>query len=164
MYNKIMKLVVVFICIFISIGTTVYSQGYTLNDLIEEGKELDGQNIVIKGEAIGEVLNRNIYSWVNINDKTNAMGIYMKTSDSEKITQYGGYNKIGDTIEVRGIFNRACKEHGGDMDVHAKEVIVVDKGKVLKDSIPKYKVILSIVLTTLTCIISIILYKNLKKK
>jgi len=34
-------------------------------------------------------------------------------------------------VQVSGIFNAACPEHGGDMDVHATEISVVREGMAL---------------------------------
>ena len=46
-------------------------------ELIEKAKELDGKEIVYEGEVIGEVMTRGEYSWVNLNDGLNAVGVWM---------------------------------------------------------------------------------------
>lgn len=163
MYNKIIRLPILVLCIFFSFIISVDAEDYTLNDLIEKGKELNGKQVVISGEAIGEPLNRGENTWVNINDKTNAMGVYMDTNYSNKITTYGGFNKIGDTIKVSGVFNRACKEHGGDMDIHALNVDILENGKKLEDKVPIYKIVLCFILTIITSILGMIVYKILNK-
>jgi len=56
----------------------------------------DFKVINIQGEAIGELLERGKYSFVNLNDGTAAIGIYLKTTDGEIIKSYGNYHKIGD--------------------------------------------------------------------
>ena len=161
MYKKITKiLLAVTICIFFSLPTKVNANIYSLNDLIENGKEFDKKEVTVKGEAIGEALERKDYTWININDTTNAMGIYMTKEDANKVKTYGGYSKIGDTIQVSGQFNRACKEHGGDMDIHAKKVELVKKGEILKQTFPKTKVYIAAV----SLIIVAILYKIYKKE
>lgn len=163
MYNKIIRLSVLVICIFCSFIIQVDASDYSINDLIEKGKEFNGKNIAVTGEAIGEPLKRGENTWVNINDKSNAMGVYMNTEYSNKITTYGGFNKIGDVIKVTGVFNRACSEHGGDMDIHALGIDILDKGTKLEDKVPVYKIALCIVLTITTGILGLILYKIFNK-
>ena len=103
MYKKITKiLLVVTICIFFGLPTKVNASIYSLNDLIENGKTFDKKEVTVKGEAIGEALERKDYTWINISDTTNAMGIYMTKEDADKVKTYGGYSKIGDTIQVSG--------------------------------------------------------------
>lgn len=163
MYNKIIRLSILVLCIFFSFIISVDAEEYTLNDLIEKGKELNGKQVVISGEAIGEPLNRGENTWVNINDKTNAMGVYMNTNYSNKIITYGGFNKIGDIIKVSGVFNRACEEHGGDMDIHALNVDILENGKKLDDKVPVYKIVLCFILIIITSILGMIVYKILNK-
>ena len=161
MYKKTKKiLLAVTICIFFSLPTKVNANTYSLNDLIENGKEFDKKEVTVKGEAIGEALERKDYTWININDTTNAMGVYMTKENANKVKIYGGYSKIGDTIQVSGNFNRACKEHGGDMDIHAKKVELVKKGEILNQTFPKDKVYIAAV----SLIMVAILYKIYKKE
>lgn len=161
MFKKIIIIMCLTItCFSIIIPIKANANDYTLNDLIEKGKLLDGRELVLKGEAVGEEIKRGDYSWININDTTNAMGIYMTKEDSLKVKNYGGYNKRGDILEVVGTFNRACKEHGGDMDVHAIDVLVIEKGELTKYKLPKEKIILAIIMPILTLVIGGFLYKR----
>ncbi|MGL6104965.1 hypothetical protein [Romboutsia sp.] len=161
MCKKISKILLgTMMCFLISFPININAQDYTLNDLIEKGKLFDKKEVIVKGEVIGEELERKDYSWININDTTNAMGIYMTKEDGSKVKMYGGYNQKGDTVEVVGTFNRACKEHGGDMDIHALRVNVVEQGKVLQDHLPKGKIISVIVLGTAALTLGYVLYKK----
>lgn len=165
MCKKIIDILIVSIVfIFISTPTVANANMYTLNDLIENSKLLDKKEIIVQGEAIGEDLNRGDYTWVNINDTTNAIGVYMTTKDSNEITMFGSYKKVGDKIEVKGVFNRVCKEHGGDMDIHSKEVTIIEKGELKNENIPSYKIILAVVLTIITFVSGFYLYKLLNNK
>ena len=89
-----------------------------INGLVENAFELDGKQVTVQGEAIGEVLERGEYSWININDTTNAIGIWAKQSDINQIQHYGDYKHKGDIVRITGEFHRACPEHGGDVDIH----------------------------------------------
>lgn len=165
MFKKIRSIVFLTItCFSIIMPIKVSANNYTLNDLVEKGKALDGRKIIVEGEAIGEVICRDYYSWININDTTNAMGIYMTKDDSLKVENYGGYNTRGDVLKVVGTFNRACKEHGGDMDIHAQSVDVIKEGSVKKYNIPKEKIFLAILMPILTLIIGYLLYRRNSRK
>lgn len=158
MYKKINRLIVIVAAIFTTLFTTnIYGEEYSINDLIENGKELDKSNITISGEAIGEALERGDYTWININDGTNAIGIYMRTADAKQVNSYGGFKQTGDTLDIKGIFNRACKEHGGDMDIHASSVNVIKKGKSTPTNISFNKIVI-LSISTLTLIILASLY------
>ncbi|MGL5316222.1 MAG: hypothetical protein ACRC92_23390 [Peptostreptococcaceae bacterium] len=164
MYKKISRLIVV-VAIFFTTFFTININGkeYSINDLIENGKDFDKANITISGEAIGEALDRGDYTWININDGTNAIGIYMSSDDANKVSNYGGFKQTGDTLEVRGVFNRACKEHGGDMDIHAKSVSVAEKGKSTPTNISSDKVILLSTSSLVLVVIAVLYYLKVKK-
>ncbi len=46
----------------------------------------------------------------------------------------------GDTVYVKGIFNRACKEHGGDLDIHAYQIKILKRGYEIEEKVDKTKV------------------------
>ena len=108
--------------------------------LIEHSKFYDGKEITYKGEAITAVMKRGDYGWVNLSDGDNAIGIWCKSSYLEKINYLGGYDSKGDTVEVTGIFNRACQEHGGDLDIHADTIIVKKSGYFIAENINNKKI------------------------
>jgi hypothetical protein len=123
------------------------STSVSINDLIENAKELDDQEVTIQGEAIGECLERGDDCWININDGTNAIGIWLSKDAAAKVTNYGNYQGIGDVVQVSGIFHRACKEHGGEADFHVETIIVAEKGYDITHHIPDIKIILAIIST-----------------
>ena len=41
---------------------------------------------------------------------------------------FGDYRNEGDAVRVTGEFHAACREHGGDMDIHATGLEVVREG------------------------------------
>jgi hypothetical protein len=162
--QKCVKSLVV-IALIIS-GLTFSSRAYSvidLNSLIEDALEYNGQTVTVEGEAIGEALKRGEYSWVNINDGSNAIGIWLKTEDAEKIAYFGGYKSKGDTIRITGTFSRDCPEHGGDVDIHCSSFEVIKKGGALKEDLSKEKIYLAIVLF-LTAACAFLLYSINQKK
>lgn len=129
----------------------------TINDLVEGAKKLDGQEVTIQGEAIGERMDRGEFSWVNVNDGTNAIGVWIKRSDAKTIAYYGDYKNKGDIVEITGLFNRACKEHGGEADLHNTSLYIVEVGHQVKESISSAKIITTVIITALG-MISLMLY------
>jgi hypothetical protein len=130
-----------------------------INDLIENGRYYDKKTVAVQGEAIGEILEREDYAWVNINDKTNALGIWMPLKEAQKIQYFGDYKHKGDIVRITGTFHRACEEHGGDMDIHASTVEIVSRGNIVERRIASNKVMMSVILTLLTLIVSAIYFK-----
>ena len=145
---KIQKIMfITIITVIFSSLTVLASEAITsVSELIDNGREYNSKVINIQGEAIGELLERGEYSFVNINDGTSAIGIYLKTTDGEMIKYYGNYHNIGDSVRVTGVFNRACKEHGGDMDIHCDSMQIVSNGYESTHNISKRKIIFIIVL------------------
>lgn len=97
-------------------------------DLIEQAQALDGQWITYAGEVIGDVLVQGDHGWVNVSDGVNAMGIWADRALLGGIDEIGRYGQTGDTVQVSGIFHRSCKEHGGDMDIHAATFTRISRG------------------------------------
>ncbi|MEG1256593.1 hypothetical protein [Clostridium sp.] len=163
---KIYKIILfTIIAVLFSSLTALASEVITpVNELIDNAKEYNSKVVIIQGEAIGELLERGEHSFVNINDGTSAMGIYLKTTYGEIIKYYGDYHNIGDTVRIKGVFNRACKDHGGDMDIHSDSIEVVSTGYERTHDISKLKLILIILLTPFVIYGSINVYSIIRKK
>jgi len=88
----------------------------------------DGSTVAFVGEAIGEALRESEDRvWVNVLGGS-AIGVVVDRSMAAAIGTWGDYHSSGDTVHVTGIFHIACDEHGGDMDVHATALKVIDAG------------------------------------
>jgi hypothetical protein len=107
------------------------SGGISSEDLIRNARQYDGKLVVYSGEVIGDVMKRGKFAWVNINDGGNAIGIWMSAAFTKEINFTGDYKNRGDILEVTGVFNRACLEHGGDLDIHAQAIRKVSNGRVI---------------------------------
>lgn len=134
-----------------------------INQLIEDSKEFDNKEVLIQGEAIGEVLERGKYAWVNINDGTNTIGVWFKIEDAEKITSFGDYKHKGDIIKLSGIFHRDCLEHGGDVDIHNISHDIIEKGYILKEHISIVKISVGIILTIITLVVAFFYFRIRRK-
>lgn len=120
-----------------------------INDLINKSAEYDGKLVHIKGEALLEALEQRDGSWVNINDGTNAIGVFMTPEMAKRIQYFGDYHTTGDTVELIGEFHRACKTHGGDLEVHLTQLVDLQPGKPVDHIIDYTKVFIALVLVTL---------------
>ena len=124
-------------------------------DLIERPKTWDGQVIPFRGEAIGEAMVRGSYAWLHVNDDAyyvknveegaalggynSGMAIWLPANLAREIGTFGDYKHEGDIVEVRGTFNAACAEHGGDMDIHADALTLIREGHPALDLIRPWK-------------------------
>ncbi|MEG1547478.1 MAG: DNA-binding protein [Clostridia bacterium] len=96
--------------------------------LIENAKALDESMVSYTGEVVGDILLRGESAWVSITDGNNTISVYAPTEATNAITHMGKYGQKGDVVAVDGIFHRACAQHGGDMDIHADGLNIIQKG------------------------------------
>lgn len=137
--EKSIKKISVITLIWVSLVSMTWGKPLVINDLINKSQEFDQQEVTIEAEVIGDVMKRGEYTWLNVTDGSAAIGIYIETVQTEGIQQTGGYNQIGDTVKVTGVFHRAYDEQGGDLAIEAKQLEVIEKGKSIEENIPKWK-------------------------
>jgi hypothetical protein len=118
--------------------------------------------VTFHGEAIGEVMVRGDYAWIHLNDDAymvtnveegaklggynSGIAVWIPAQLTSQIDTYGDYQHEGSIVEIEGVFNGACKEHGGDLDIHATSLKVLRAGHVVDDPIPAWKAFLAVVL------------------
>jgi|GEM_PF-775171 len=108
---------------------TVPVQVVQYEALLEGASAFDGLRVTIQGEAIGQAMERGTMAWVNVADKSGAIGVWMSAEEARSISMLGSYSCRGDELRITGTFHRACAEHGGDMDIHAEAVAIVRAGE-----------------------------------
>lgn len=164
MLDKIIKpLMLTVSLLFCLTGSVLATDVVELNQLVENAEAMDGQTVTVTGEAIGEAMERGTHAWVNINDGTNAMGIWMPLDDARRIKIFGDYKHIGDQLQVTGVFNQSCAQHGGDVDIHSDSITVVTAGYATAETVPALKIIIGTILGSLTVLIGLIYLKIIKK-
>jgi hypothetical protein len=126
------------------------------SELIENPQDYDGKQIIYEGEVIGEIMHRRGGIWVNIKDGNNSIGVWMSSELAVVINHKGGYKTKGDTLEVKGMFNQACPQHGGDLDIHATSVRKIRDGWHRQEEIIPAKRNLTIILSVVLCLILIL--------
>lgn len=102
-------------------------------DLIDNAALYDGKTVSYEGEVVGDILYRGDYAWLGISDGENTVSVYLPADEAKKIAYVGGYRIVGDTVQINGVFHRACTEHGGDLDIHANTVQIVQSGHTVED-------------------------------
>lgn len=134
----------------------------TSAELVESPKTWNGKTVTFTGEVIGEAMKRGDHAWIHINDdayyKRNveegaALGgynsghaVWIPTELTEAIKYFGDYKHEGDIVTVTGVFNAACAQHGGDMDIHATALIVDTPGHHVTDAVRPWKIALAVAL------------------
>jgi hypothetical protein len=97
-------------------------------DAVERARELDGALVEYEGEAIGEAMARGMHVWVNLGDSNGALGLWIPAGELPADLSFGSWRETGDSLLVRGLFHRACPEHGGDLDIHVSSLEVTSRG------------------------------------
>ncbi len=139
-------------------------------ELVEQPKQHDGTTVEFTGEAIGESMVRGDYAWLHLNDDAyylknveegaklggynTGMPVWLPATETRAITYFGDYKHEGDVVAVTGIFNAACPQHGGDMDIHATSLVVVSVGHPAADPVTLGKVAWAVALA----LVALLLY------
>ncbi|MFA4842854.1 MAG: DNA-binding protein [Candidatus Omnitrophota bacterium] len=142
--------------------SAAYAQAVSSTELINNAKQYDGRTITYAGEAIGEVMPRGDFAWVNISDGENAIGIWIHKELAKEINYAGTYKTKGDWVEVIGTFQQACPAHGGDLDIHAQALRKITPGRLVKERLNTDKRTLALVLLGVLALIWIL--SRLKRK
>ncbi len=117
----------------------------SVKDLTESPEKYDGQMVTIEGEVIGDIMLRGDAAWITVNDDPYitleaqedrlragfniGIGVWLPSSQAEKVKVLGGYKNVGDRVSVTGVFHRVDGEHGGDTDIAAQSLVVLEQGK-----------------------------------
>lgn len=133
-----------------------------VSTLLNNPSKYNGKIIRFKGEVIGEPLGRGNNRWINVlDDEGNAIGVWLSKDFIKDINHYGKYNVRGDMVEVTGIYHSICNEHGGDTDIHANTLKILEEGYLTKEHIEMRKVY--IVLLEGIFILTILIIFRVKK-
>ena len=118
------------LCWMLGSVNPVYAQPMESTELLAQAQMHDGKTVVYAGEIVGEIMRRGDFAWVNIHDGENAIGVWVPQALLKDIVYAGSYKARGDGVEVSGVFRRACPEHGGDLDIHARVLRKIGSGRV----------------------------------
>ena len=160
-----------FVIVLVFFVPPAFAKTISSIELIEKCQFYDGKEVAYQGEVIGDIMIRGENAWINLNDDSynskktgetfklkgynTGQSIWCKASQVKFIKYKGDYKNSGDIVQVKGIFHRACAEHGGDMDIHANELIVLKEGRIIEHSIDRGKVLILLFLALLIVVLFI---------
>lgn len=116
-------------CYFIGPASLLCAQPVSSAELFNNAAAYDGKNVIYEGEVIGDIMVRGEHAWINVNDGYGAIGVWMEKTLAKDILYAGSYKSRGDSLEISGVFHRACPQHGGDLDIHAQSVRKISAGR-----------------------------------
>jgi len=139
-----------------------FAQPVASTELINNARLYDGKDVTYEGEAIGDIMRRGTYAWVNLNDGKNAIGCWVPLELAKAILYTGTYKSKGDWIEVTGSFQRACPQHGGDLDIHVQALRKMVSGTMQTERFNLDKRNLALLFLGVVCLVLIL--SQLKRK
>ncbi len=135
-------------------------------DLVENAREWNEHSVSFTGEAIGEKMIRGGMAWIHLNDDaymwrnieegavlggySSGHAVWLPADDARKIAVFGDYKHEGDVVRAIGTFHAACPEHGGDMDIHAGVLEVIQPGHAVDNPLNRPRLILALALMLLS--------------
>lgn len=166
MMNQRLHIILLITYLLSLIPCCCFAAGISSDELIQNAKEYDGKEVVFQGEVIGDIMKRGKFYWVNISDGKNAIGVFLDAPMPIDIKFTGDYSHIGDTVEVKGIFHRACLKHGGDLDIHAGDMSKIKDGYMISHAIDQCrpKAVLWLTGILFVLVAAALIDKKLKKK
>lgn len=141
-----MRLLVAVCILLMSTPGVVVAAGPAVGsvELVERPQVWDGRTITFTGEAVRESMVRGDSAWIHLNDDAYAtvaagprttlagynsgLGVWTEAAAAEEVSVFGDYRHRGDLVRAEGVFNAACAQHGGDMDIHASRLEIVSQG------------------------------------
>ncbi len=158
-------------------GVALAAEEVTIEELVSGMHAFDGKEVTISGEAVGDVMLRGDHGWVTVNDDAYStrsvqegggfagysnwgIGVWAPRAELEDIHILGGYKNKGDQVRVTGIFHRACREHGGDTDIHASRIEVLEPGHPISHPFNYWKLGVALALAALALSLGYVWWKR----
>ncbi|MFH1847949.1 MAG: DNA-binding protein [Candidatus Omnitrophota bacterium] len=150
--------------IFVLVAGGIAFAGPVSSDaLIGSPRKYDMEVVEYRGEIIGDIMTRGDHAWLSVSDGNNAIGVWTKKELLKDIKFAGDYKKKGDIVTVKGVFHRACVEHGGDLDIHALSMDLAKRGYFIPRPVQAEKVFYSAVFSAVTlCLALLCLIKSVR--
>lgn len=127
--------------VLLTIAAPAYAEVVGSEDLINNASKYSNTTVEFHGEVIGDIMKRGSHGWINVNDGYAAIGVWAPVEMFDKISASGDYRHKGDTVIVKGTFNQVCGKHGGDLDIHAADIVVKQEGSKITHSINNTKLL-----------------------
>lgn len=162
MQKKILSCCIFALSAFLLISDCHAEESLSSSDLISKAKDYNEKTVVYEGEVVGEIMARGSHAWLNCNDGSSALGIW---APKDLIGNFftGNFKTTGDTIRVTGIFNRACAEHGGDLDIHASSITILKSGNKIDHPVTKRTADIALILS-IAALTAILLQRKINRQ
>lgn len=149
-------------CFFsLLVGACVAEEVVGSKDLIENSQLYDGRTVIYRGEAVGDIMQRGNYLWINVLDAHLAIGIWAPIKFQPLIRFVGGYTMRGDYLEIEGVFNVRCILHAGELDIHANDIRLITRGEFTPEKIyPQRKQTALYMGLLVLCLMMLAIYKR----
>ncbi len=152
-WNLVIKKLLIFLLVFSFLllsSTPVFADAplIKLSELYSNSKSYDGKTLRLRGEILSIKIKKEGGYFLQLNDDpyvqksisegarpsgTNiSIAIFVRPEHAEKIKNYGDYLTKGDIVEVEGVFNLTCSEHGGETDFHVTDLKILRYGGAIK--------------------------------
>lgn len=122
-----MKALRILPCLILCLLLLPGASATSLEDLNRNPGEWDGKTVTVRGEVVGR-LDKGSHVWLNLWENGWSLGVWCPKGLAEGIRVVGDYFHVGDRVEVTGVFNARCREHGGEPDLHAENLRVISEG------------------------------------
>ena len=107
----------------------------SIYELTQADATFQGNTVQIVGEVVGDSIRAEEdpgKRWITLEaieeEYESSISVLVSDDVLGLIDTYGGYNRKGATLQVRGTFYLACPSHEGIFDIHADYVTLVAQG------------------------------------
>jgi len=159
---------------------TGMGQEVKVKELVENSESYDGQEVIVEGEVVGDLMIRGDEAWITVNDdpysersleeggdfaglSNYGIGVWLPRQETEAIRVLGSYKNHGDRVRVRGIFHRVDHSHGGDMDIEGISLQVMKPGYPIRHSFSYWKLALVLALASMAACLAIVWRRRIGK-
>ncbi len=136
----------------------------TISDMINNPDIYNGKFLTVQGQAVGSVMKRGNYAWVNMTDGSQTLGFWMPYSLAKEIKYTASYDFKGDLLTVEGTFVAMSLEHDGDMEFDVSKIVKIIPGGKISHEINSGRVIFLIVIASLAFVLWILKRKFFTSK
>ena len=118
--------------IFAVSSFAVAGEVVSLKEVLSNPDYYHNKEITFIGEVVGEPLDDNGNTWINVLDGNYHIGVYIDNINFryplvEDIKHFGTFKTKGDIVKIKGIFHKNCPMHSS-RDVHIYSLHVEKEG------------------------------------
>ncbi|MGI6031943.1 MAG: hypothetical protein ACOX69_00780 [Coriobacteriales bacterium] len=126
-----------------------------ISTLSSVNRALEGSTVRFTGEVVDTAVNADDgHKWLSVADASDSsISVYVTDEQAAQIENYGSYQMTGDTVEVTGVYSVACGTHQGELDVHATDIKVTDRGEAVSHHVNKQRLIIGVVLCAVAAVL-----------